>query len=90
MRIPLLFREGRSELHPLLGIFNGPFQGGHATAQAKSGNHQPGIAEHLIGLFKALTLNSPNKIPNRNKKVFQGQGTGIRSADTVFILMLPR
>ena len=54
------------------------------------GHHKPGIPEYLVGLLQALALNTSHKIIHRNIKILQAQGTGVRGADPVFVLMFTR
>ncbi len=90
MGVTLFLHKGGPELDPLLCIGYGLFKAGHPSTKTKGGDHQPCVPEDLVRLFQTQAFNAAYKVFLGDKKVLQGQWTGIGSPYPVFIFMSSR
>ena len=59
--VPLLLGQRTARLHALGRVRDGPVERGPTGAEAEGGDHQPRVAEHLLGLDQPLALDAPHQ-----------------------------
>ena len=73
MRVALLLDERGAELYPLLGVGDDLLQCSDTGSEPERRYHQPGVAEHLVGLGQTLARDAADQVLDRDEHVVEGQ-----------------
>ena len=84
--VALLLAQRAAALLSVDRVGDGAVEGLPAAAEAERGDHEPGVAEDLLGLDQALARREPDEVVGGHLDVVEEERGGVGQPDAVLVL----